>query len=81
MPKPISLRDFRRFFEKYGATFGPARGGGSHWMLTRKHEGIIHKYPVPLISGRSVLDIYIPKARKKLKLTEADGVPDSEFFS
>lgn len=82
MPEPISFKDFRRYFERHGVTFESRKGGGSHnYMMSRMVGGKMSKSPIPLINGRQILNIYIAGARKKLKLTEADGVPDSDFFA
>ena len=72
------LDDFKRLFRPHGVSFGYTKSG--YLKLTRSVGGEMRLYPVPLIRGRHVKEIYIRKARRALSLLPQDGYPDSAFF-
>lgn len=76
MGSPIRFADFKRKFEAFGCSIEP---GGKHFILSRPYKGVVLKYPIPTKKGRWVLDIYVKKARRAMKLTPDDGVSDEDF--
>lgn len=79
MPSNVSIKEFRRLFRKYGATF--TRGGKHEHLNFRRSDGKHVVFPFGVIGGKEVLYIYVTKARKACGLTAKDGISDEEFFS
>jgi hypothetical protein len=79
MPSDIRLTDFLRWFKRYGVVMTP--GKGSHFIMTRVHDGVYFSYPVPTVNGRYVKFPYLAKARKALRLDAESGVSDEEFLA
>lgn len=77
---PYPLKKLRRILVSYGAWEEPNRGRGSHTMFKRNIGGGVFSYTFPT-KRAEVNDCYVKGVRKKFKLTEADGVSDSDFFS
>lgn len=49
-------------------------------MFFKEIDGEVFSYPVPTSKG-DVLPCYVRGARKKFKLTKADGVSDEQFYN
>ena len=79
MSGPVSLRDFIRWFQRHGIKIEPC-GSGSHYKLSGIVDGHRRIYIIATESGRRVKHVYVDKARKTFKLTQADGVSDQDFF-
>lgn len=77
MPSNWTLRDFKRVFKKHGVTFRYTKHG--HIKMTRLNHGLTLNYIVPTVSGREVKALYVKKARKALRLSKDNGVPDVDF--
>ena len=76
--RSIKLRRLKQILAKFGIECSERRGKGSHCLFTKVIDGRPASYPIP--DGKDVLICYIRSCRKKFKLTEEDGVPDSQFY-
>ena len=72
-----TFSDFKKVFRRYGVKFRFT--GKGHVQMKRQQHGETRLYVIPLVSGREVKALYIPKARKALGLTAKDGVADRDF--
>ncbi|HHN47091.1 MAG TPA: hypothetical protein ENN09_06585 [Planctomycetes bacterium] len=77
-PKFIKRHDVVRLFERYGCKVFAGRGKGSHFCLIRQYGGGELSFPFPY--HREYGQDYIKPARRRLKLTEEDGISDDEFY-
>ena len=79
MPESYAFRKVRTWFERYHVSFRQGRKA-THWKLRRVlREGTTCVYVI--VRKKGMVDgIYVKKARRALKLTAKDGVPDREFF-
>jgi hypothetical protein len=77
--RSLKLRELRRILSRYDVWEDPSRGKGSHAMFFRRLGDGVYSYPVPT-HGPTVAQCYVRGARKKFKLTAADGISDTEFY-
>jgi hypothetical protein len=75
----MNIRDLRRAVNRCGGWEDPSRGKGSHTTFFRVWNGGTYQYPIPTHS-KEVKKHYVKGLRERLGLTEADGVPDEEFY-
>lgn len=79
-PPILSYRDAARIFTKGGAVF--VRQSGSHRIWKLSVCGVQIDVTVPAHQdGDDVLPCYISKARRRWRLTVADGVSDQDFYA
>ena len=79
MDRPIPLKQLRRALKAYGVLESPDRGKGSHTYFHKLVDGNEIGYPIPT-TREPVLRAYIKGARRRFKLTPADGITDKEFY-
>ncbi len=79
--KPLKYRDLRRILKHFGVFEDKSRGKGSERMLVGLVDGQIVRYPTKCHNEGQVKPVPVIQAiRRAFRLTEADGVPDEEFF-
>jgi len=76
MGSPVRLSDLKRKLVAFGAI---VEDGTKHKKAKRVVGEHTLIYVFPTEGGRRVKDLYIPKIRRKLKLTAVDGVSDDEW--
>lgn len=76
--RPLKLRELTRILGRFGVGCDPARGKGSHVMFFLKLPEGTFTFPVP--NRQDVLVPYVKGARRKFRLTPADGVSDDQFY-
>jgi hypothetical protein len=77
MERLLTPRELRSILARYGVKCEEARGKGSHWLSSREFpEGTV-TYPIPTSSKEVKRSV---RACRRFRLTEADGVPDREFY-
>ena len=74
MPSEVRIQDLLRRLKTFGVTWELTRR--NHYKLTRRSW----IYILPTKKGRFVLPQYIPKLRRKLRLSPEAGVTDAEFW-
>jgi len=79
MDRPLPLKRLRRTLKAFGVKEAPSRGKGSHTYFYKIIEGGEVGYPVPTTT-EPVLVCYVKGARRKFRLTPADGVSDRNFY-
>ena len=80
--RPLTYRNLFRILRTYGVFEESNRGKGSERMLMRIVDG--HPLRIPTRchnEGDEKPRDVIRSIRRRLKLTEADGVTDREFYS
>lgn len=75
----MTLLQLRRILASFGVSEDTSRGKGSHTLFYKHIDGGVQSYPVPK-HGKEVQNCYVSGARKKFKLTKADGISDEDFF-
>lgn len=74
----LKFRDLRKILRSYGVQERRSRGKGDHILFFKQFEDGSFSYPIP--DKPDVLPCYVSGARRKFRLTKADGVTDDEFF-
>ena len=78
--KRWTFKKLRKALKRYGCVEDKALGKGSHTTFCRKIENGVATYPIPT-HEKEVAKCYVEGVRKRLQLTDADGVPDDEFYA
>ena len=78
MGSPFPYHRFKTLFERYGVTLTILKG--SHIKMTRQVGEVTYHF-VAVVHHNQVLDVYLKKARRRLKLAVEDGVSDEQFFN
>ena len=76
----VTMHELRRILERYGVAEDSSRGKGSHTLFFKQFDDGEFTYPIPTHS-KDVNPAYVKGARRKFRLTPADGVSDDEFFA
>lgn len=80
--KPLKYRRLLRILKRFNAYEDKKRGKGSERMLCRVVAGRLVRYPIRCHNENEEKPRAIVKAvRRRLRLTEEDGVPDREFYA
>jgi hypothetical protein len=74
--RPLKLHDLCRILRRYGVW---EEEGKKHKQLLRNVSGRVQSFPVPR-HGNEVKQCYVTGVRKRLKLTNADGISDEDFY-
>lgn len=74
--RPLKLRDLCKTLRRYGVW---EQDGKKHKQFLREIGGCVFSYPVPR-HGNEVKQCYVAGVRKKLRLTQNDGISDEEFY-
>ena len=74
--RPLKLHDLCKILRRYGVW---EEEGKKHKQLLRYVNGTVFFYPIPR-HGNEVKRPYVAGLRKRLCLTEADGVLDEDFY-
>ncbi len=78
--RPLKLSKLIRILKRYGISWDPSRGKGSHGSFVKLlSDGRELVYPVPT-HDKDVLWCYVRGARKRFKLTPLDGITDRDFY-
>lgn len=78
MGSPMQLNDFVRKMQSFGVTIRFT--GDNHLLLARLVNGVKLIYVVAVAHPKKeVDDVYVRKARRRLKLLPEDGISDKEF--
>lgn len=78
--RPLKLKDLRRILKRYDVEEDSSRGKGSHTLFFKKFPEGVFSYPVPT-SRNDILACYVKNCRKKFRLTEQDGISDTDFYA
>ena len=83
MDRPIRYRALLQLAERYGVYEDPRRGKGSERLWIRQlPDGSKRSIPVTCHGRGDLLGVGLVKAiRRRLLLTEKDGVSDEEFYA
>ncbi|MBM4460294.1 MAG: hypothetical protein FJ011_21450 [Chloroflexi bacterium] len=83
MDQPIRYRALLELVPHYGVFEDPRRGKGSERLWIRQlPDGSKRSIPVTCHHTGDVVGVGLVKAiRRRLLLTEKDGVPDEEFYA
>jgi len=76
----ISYRKLLTNLRKFGVDELKGRGKGSHRIWARWHHGHLRKTPVPYHRGKQLGTPMVESIRRKLGLTEADGVSGADVY-
>lgn len=76
MPSEVSYHDLKTWLAGFGVVCRKKPSG--HVSLRREVNGQTLTYPIPLISGRRVLPVYIRKLRRALWLDSEHDVADDQ---
>ena len=76
--RKLKLRELRRILRRYDVMEDRSRGKGGHTMFFKTIDGKEFSYPIP--GDKEVKDCYVKGARRKFRLTPADGISDDEFY-
>jgi hypothetical protein len=79
MPSPIPFRIWKKWFTRFGVVCH-APNKSSHLKMTRVVARVELITVVALHAGKEIKHPYLAVARRALKLSAADGVPDHVFF-
>jgi hypothetical protein len=79
--RPLKYRDLVKRLRLFGVVENKTRGKGSHRMLIRVVEGVKCSYPIRChhegeVKPRAV----IGALRRRLRLTDEDGISDEDFY-
>jgi len=78
---PLKYRDLLAILEAQGCIEDPKRGKGSHRVVYRMIAGVRVPYTIPCHrTSDEIPASIIEGCRRRLALTEKDGVPDSAFY-
>lgn len=75
----LTLKELRRILRSFGVAEDPSRGKGSHTYFYKTFADGEYGYPIPT-HDKDVANVYVMGIRKRLRLTESDGVTDADFF-
>ena len=79
---PLKYRRLLRILKRFNAYEDTKRGKGSERMLCRMVEGRLEQFPIRCHSENEEKPRAVIKAlRRRLGLTEEDGVSDREFYA
>jgi len=81
--QPVRYRALLELVQRYGVHEDPRRGKGSERLWIRQlPDGSKRSIPVTCHSTGDVVGVGLVKAiRRRLLLTEKDGVTDEEFYA
>ena len=74
----VARKRLQKALRRCGAEILRGRGRGSHWCARRKTKDGVQLYPFP--DQKDYPRQYVEGARRKLKLTIAEGFPDEMFY-
>jgi hypothetical protein len=78
---PLKYRQLFRILKRYGVWEDRRRGRGSERMLCREVGGRVERSPIRCHNeGEDKPKGVVASVRRRLKLTESDGVSDREFY-
>ena len=75
----VTIHELRRILKRYGVEEDPSRGQGSHTLFYKQFAEGEFTYPIPT-HDKGVNPAYVKGARRKFRLTPADGVSNDDFF-
>jgi hypothetical protein len=79
--RPLPYRKLLRILRRYGVTEDRRRGKGSERLLQRTVGGRKEVYPIKCHKEGEVKPTAVVKAvRRRLRLTQDDGILDDEFY-
>ncbi len=79
--KVLKYREMIACVSKFGVHENASRGKGSHRMLEKLIDGRIERFPVPCHNeNHELAKSFIRAIRRRFKLTDDDGVSDTEFY-
>jgi len=79
--RPLTYRRLLRILKRFNAYEEKKRGKGSERMLCRMVEGRLGRFPIRCHKESEEKPGAVVKAvRRRLGLTEEDGIPDGEFY-
>jgi hypothetical protein len=80
--RALKYRRLLRILKRYNAFEDKQRGKGSERMLCRVVQGRLERFPIRCHSESEDKPKAVVKAvRRRLRLTETDGVSDDEFYA
>lgn len=77
--RALPLRTLRKILKSFGVSEDKARGSGSHTFFFKKFDDGEFGYPIPT-HDKDIAKPYVKGARRKFRLTEADGTSDEKFY-
>jgi len=79
--QPLKYRRLLRILKRFHCWEDKRRGKGSERMLCRMVEGRLERFPIRCHSENEEKPRAVVKAvRRRLRLTEEDGVSDEQFY-
>jgi hypothetical protein len=77
--RSLPFRRLKQILSTFGVAFDARKGKGSHGTFFKFMDSGYASFTIP--HRKDVLLPYVRACRKKFRLTEADGVNDTDFYN